>query len=221
LSLDFLYCGSIASYFTFNEIHLAKKLTLIKKYEIVLMAVCMVKCLVMLGSILCALFGQGGRERWLVTFYGFNLAEATIQLLTMLTVAVTLDLTLTESTSAFASGEEQATSTLSFYRAGYWMNTHLVALYSSYWFVEAVGGLKLKICNEYASGIGKAFLLFALGMAAGAVNLHHAREYWVNYDAVVRKCPGEPWTPKYYWDFYANVFGDMHMIRVALVVLTV
>ena len=145
------------------------------------MIICGLKCVLLFAQIVLALWGTKGRDGWLKSFYGFSLAEAILQLLIMATVAITLDLSLTDNLSTFQPGGEKATQEMSFYRACWWMNTHLVAVYSAYWFIEAIGGLRFKICNEYASAIGKTFLVFALGMVAGAVNLFHATEYWVNH----------------------------------------
>ena len=112
---------------------------------------------------------------------------------------------------------------MSFHRASVKMNTSLVAVYSAYWLIESIGGLKLNLCNEYSSGIGKTFLLFPLGLAAGAVNLSHGGEYWVNHTAVTRAClANDPnWTATKYWKFYAKTFGDMYQVKMALTIMTV
>ena len=68
------------------------------------------------------------------------------------------------------------------------MNTHLIAIYSAYWFIEAIDELRTTFFKEYAARIWQTLLILGLGMLCGAVNLFHSTEYWVNHAAVLKDC---------------------------------
>ena len=88
-----VYCGGVSVWYVVGEVDFLVGLTIVDKYEIVLMAICLFKSVMNLISLMTVstLLGYGGRESWLIQFYGINLITAIIQLLAMIILTLVLD----------------------------------------------------------------------------------------------------------------------------------